>query len=72
MAYTAFSENVWSGDESAHWQAKVDAFERLRRDDPPSSPRTRLVAAGIDQFERQRDAAAEKERRGRIFGDERA
>lgn len=72
VAYTAFSENVWSGDESAHWQAKVDAFESLRQDGPAGSPRARLIAAGIDQFERQRDVAAEKERRERIFGDERA
>lgn len=71
VAYTAFSENAWSGDESAHWQAKVDAFESLRQDGPPGSPRTRLVVAGIEQFGRRRDEAAEKERRERIFGDER-
>ncbi|MGE5595346.1 MAG: hypothetical protein ACM3S1_04850 [Hyphomicrobiales bacterium] len=70
VAYTAFSESVWSGEESAHWQAKVDEFEKLRKDDPPGSPRTRLVDAGVGQFARQRDQAAARERRERIFGDD--
>lgn len=71
VAHTAFSENVWSGDESDHWQAKVDAFEALRGDDPPESQRACLIAAGVEYFGRRRDVAAEEERRERIFGDER-
>ena len=63
---TTFSESVWSGEESHHWQATVDAFSELeRRDD---ERRGALIDAGVKVFGDLRDRAAEGERDERIFG----
>ena len=66
VGHTMFSENVWSGEESHHWQATVDAFSELeRRDD---ERRGALIDAGVKVFGDLRDRAAERERDERIFG----
>lgn len=70
VAETQFSESGWSGEESQHWQRKVDAFARLRQDAavPQDTRRERIVKAGIAYFEHMRDAAAEREHHDRVFG----
>ncbi len=69
VANTIFAERVWSGDESRHWQAKIDAFESLREGNQlDDAHRERIVVAGIEYFEKRREAAAEEERRERVFG----
>lgn len=69
VASTMFAERGWSGEESRHWQSKVDAFENLGRGDRPIDvPRERIITAGVEYFEKQRNAAAEGERRERVFG----
>ena len=60
------SKNVWSGEESHHWQKTVDAFSKLdRRDD---ERRGEIVDAGVKFFSELRDRAAEGEREERVFG----
>jgi hypothetical protein len=72
VANTMFAEGGWSGEESLHWQAKIDAFENLRNSDHPiDASQERIIVAGIQYFEKQRDAAAEGEQRERVFGYER-
>lgn len=68
VAQTVFGESGWSGEESLHWQGKIDAFASLRPDGKASDPRReRIIAAGIDYYERLRVRAAEGERRERVF-----
>ena len=63
---TMFSESTWSGEESHHWQAAVDAFSKLdRRDD---ERRGEIIDAGVKVFGDLRDRAAEGEREERVFG----
>ena len=69
VASTVFSERGWSGEESQHWQRKIEAFASLRQDvNTSDSRRESIIAAGIEYFEQMRDRAAERERRERIFG----
>ena len=70
VAETQFAESGWSGEESQHWQRKVDAFARLRQEAavPQDARRARIITAGIAYFERLRAAAAQREHRERIFG----
>lgn len=69
VANTMFAERVWSGEESRHWQSKIDAFESLRESNQlDDAARERIIVAGIEYFEKRRDAAAEEERRERVFG----
>ena len=69
VAMTMFAERGWSGEESRHWQSKVHAFESLREGNQAvDTPRERIISAGVAYFEKQRDAAAEGERRERVFG----
>jgi hypothetical protein len=69
VASTIFSESGWTGEESLHWQAKVDAFANLRQDGGASDPRReRIIAAGIAYFEKLRAQASEGERQERVFG----
>lgn len=63
---TMFAENVWSGEESHHWQATVDAFSELERGD--DERRGALIDAGVKVFEDLRDRAAGREREERVFG----
>ena len=67
---TYFSESGWSGEESKHWQRKVDAFARLRNETAERADprRERIIAAGIACFERERDAASKREHRERVLG----
>ena len=63
---TMFSESAWSGEESHHWQAAVDAFSELdRRDDVR---RGAIIDAGVNAFSDLRDRAAKREREERVFG----
>jgi hypothetical protein len=69
VASTMFAERVWAGEESLHWQGKIDAFENLRRGaQPADARREQIIIAGIEYFDRERGAAAERERRERVFG----
>ena len=70
VAETTFSESGRSGEESQHWQRKIDAFTRLRPETalPHDARRERIVTAGIACFEEMRDEAAGRERRERVFG----
>lgn len=69
VAMTMFAERGWSGEESRHWQSKVDAFKSLRESNQAvDTPRERIISAGVEYFEKRRDAAAEGERRERVFG----
>ena len=70
-AQTMFSDRVWGGEESLHWQSRIDAFANLRDDHPTDTPRETIIAAGIEFFTKQRDDAAERERRDRVFGRDR-
>jgi hypothetical protein len=63
---TMFSENAWSGEESQHWQATVDAFSELERGD--DERRSALIDAGVKAFQDLRDRAAGREREERVFG----
>ena len=59
----------FSGEASAYWQKKVDAFESLRVSGPNQEPdRERIVAAGIALYEQKRDADLQRECRERVFG----
>ena len=63
---TRFSEGVWSGEESHHWQKAVDAFSKLdRRDD---ERRGEIINVGVKVFSDLRDRAAGREREERVFG----
>ena len=63
---TMFSESGWSGEESHHWQAAVDAFSELdRRDDVR---RGAIIDAGVNAFSDLSDRAARREREERVFG----
>jgi hypothetical protein len=69
VAYTTFGDSAWSGEESLHWQQKIDAFRALHRGgDAPDTPRERLIRAGVECFEQLRGTAESQERRERIFG----
>ena len=62
---------VFSGEASANWQNRVDAFESLRVSGPNQEPdRERIVAAGIALYEQKRDEELRRERRERVFGRE--
>ena len=63
---TRFSESVWSGEESHHWQATVDAFSELERRDDVR--RGTIIDAGVNAFSDLRDRAAKREREKRVFG----
>ena len=66
VSTTRFSESSWSGEESHHWQATVDAFSELeRRDD---EHRGTLIDAGVRVFGDLRDRASDREREERVFG----
>ena len=61
----------WWGDESRHWQEKVEAFEALRTESGASDPRReRIIAAGVARYSALRDRAARGEQQERIFGRE--
>ena len=70
VAETTFSESGWSGEESQHWQQKIDAFTSLRGETGEflDAPRERIVKAGVSYFEQRRDEAAKREHRERVFG----
>jgi len=60
---------TWWGDESAHWQQKIDAFEALRNSSDEAVPtRARIIHAAVELYSQRRDRALEEERRERIFG----
>ena len=63
---TMFSESAWSGEESHHWQAAVDAFSELERRDDVR--RGAIIDAGVNAFSDLRDRAAKREREERVFG----
>ena len=63
---TMFSESAWSGEESHHWQASLDAFSELERTDDVR--RGELIDAGVKVFSDLRDRAVEREREKRVFG----
>ena len=44
------------------------AFANLRHDLPADAPRETVIAAGIEYFTEQRDAAVKRERREQVFG----
>ena len=63
---TRFSESVWSGEESHHWQKTAHAFSKLdNRDD---KRRREIIDAGLKGFSYLRDRASEREREERVFG----
>ncbi len=69
VAFETSMDVAFSGEASAYWQKKVDAFESLRVSGPNQEPdRERIVAAGIALYEQKRDADLQRERRERVFG----
>ena len=71
VAFETSMDVAFSGEASAYWQKKVDAFESLRVGGPGQEPeRERIVAAGIALYEQKRDADLQRERRERVFGRE--
>ena len=71
VAFETSMDVAFSGEASAYWQKKVDAFESLRVSGPNQEPdRERIVAAGIALYEQKRDADLQRERRERVFGRE--
>ena len=68
-AFETSMDVAFSGEASANWQNRVDAFESLRGSGPNQEPdRERIVAAGIDLYERKRDEDLQRERQERVFG----
>ena len=65
---TMFSEGGWSGEESAHWQSKLDRFEELRANGDGDVRRESIIDAGILMFSDLRDRASAREREERVFG----
>ena len=65
VGYTMFSESGWSGEESRHWQATVDAF--LELDDGGDERRVTLIAAGVKVFSELHDRAEGREREERVI-----
>ena len=63
---TMSSVSIWSGEESHHWQKRVDAFSKLDRMD--DERRGEIIDAGVTFFSDLRDRAAESEREERVFG----
>ncbi|MCY4528783.1 MAG: hypothetical protein OXD46_07145 [Chloroflexi bacterium] len=63
---TTSSESLWSGEDSHHWQEKVDAYSNL--DHKNDNRRGEIIDAGMRIFSNFRDRAAESEREERIFG----
>ena len=56
MAFETSMDVAFSGEASAYWQKKVDAFESLRVSGPNQEPdRERIVAAGVAHYEAMRD-----------------
>ena len=69
VAFETSMDVAFSGEASAYWQKKVDAFESLRVSGPNQEPdRERIVAAGIALYERKRDEDLQRERQERVFG----
>jgi hypothetical protein len=68
VANTIFAEDGWRGEESMHWQSKIDEFEKLGQQSPGDAVISSLVTAGIEVFTRQKVQAAEREHRERVFG----
>ena len=70
VSATQFSESAWSGEESQHWQGKIDSFAGLRRkmEERLDARQERIIAAGVSYFDRRRDEAAKREHRERVFG----
>jgi hypothetical protein len=68
VASTVFAESGWSGEESMHWQGKIDEFEKLGQQSPGDAVTSSLAATGIELFTKQKMEAAERERRERVFG----
>ena len=66
VSYTQFSESIWWGEESHHWQASIDAFLKLDRGN--DERRGTLIDAGVKVFSELRDRADEREREERVFG----
>lgn len=66
VSSTQFSESTWWGEESHHWQAKIDAFSELDRGD--DGRRARIIDAGLKVFSELRDRAAKREHHERVFG----
>ena len=64
------SHGVWWGEDSTHWQKRVDAFEGLREyaadtDDPRVEG---IIDAGVNHFGRLRDSALPEERQRHVLG----
>ncbi len=71
VAFETSMDVAFSGEASANWQNRVDAFESLRVSGPNQEPdRERIVAAGIALYEQKRDEDLQRERRERVFGRE--
>jgi hypothetical protein len=69
VAPVMFRVTGWSGEESAHWQEMIDAFESLGQNAAGLDPqRERIIAAGVEYYRHLRDDAADRERQERIFG----
>jgi hypothetical protein len=68
VAKTLFAESGWSGEESMHWQTKIEEFEKLSQRYLGDAVASRLASAGIEFFTKQKAQAAERERRERVFG----
>ena len=66
VSYTQFSESTWWGEESHHWQAKIDAFSGL--DHGSDGRRARIIDAGLMVFGALRERASTREHRERVFG----
>ena len=66
---TSMGSFEFSGEASAYWQKKVDAFQSLRVVGASQEPeRERIVAAGIALYAQKRDADLRRERQERVFG----
>jgi hypothetical protein len=58
--------SIWSGPESAHWEAWVKGFEELGRG---RGRRAKLLSeAGVEYYNSRRDRAVEQERHEAIYG----
>ena len=64
------SHGVWWGRDSAQWQKRVDAFEKLRThaSDLDDLRVDKVIDAGIEQFSSLRDSALAEERQEHVFG----
>ena len=66
---TSMGSFEFSGEASAYWQKKVDAFQSLRVVGASQEPeRERIVAAGIALYAQKRDADLRREHQERVFG----